>query len=307
MNQFIRTLAFISIALLLFPVSAENGTRVLMLGTGTPVPDSDRAGASVAVISQGKVFVFDAGGGMVQNAIAAREKLGIIELGVKPLDPIGICCLFFTHLHSDHTLDYVELANTLWWHRDAKLRAWGPIGLKSMTEGMYQLMAADIRIRTSGLQPVKHPDLYQVDVTEIDDGVVYEQDGVRIEAFSVPHGDIKPAFGYKITTPDKSIVISGDTSYSEKLLEMSKGVDLLIHEVISDKGLSTRSEFWQKYHKAAHTPTTLLAKLASKALPKKLVIYHALFYGTSEQELLEEIRSHYDGEVVLANDLDIFH
>ena len=306
MNQFIRTLAFISIALLSFPVSAENGTRVLMLGTGTPVPDSDRAGASVAVISQGKIFVFDAGGGMVQNAIAAREKLGIIELGVKPLDPIGICCLFFTHLHSDHTLDYVELANTLWWHRDAKLRAWGPIGLKSMTEGMYQLMAADIRIRTSGLQPVKHPDYYKVDVTEIDDGVVYEQDGVRIEAFSVPHGDIKPAFGYKITTPDKSIVISGDTSYSEKLLEMSKGVDLLIHEVISDKGLSTRSSFWQKYHRAAHTPTTELAKLASIAKPKKLVLYHALFYGTSGQELLEEIRSHYDGDVVLAKDLDIF-
>ena len=307
MYKFIQILAFISLTISSLFVCAENDTRVLMLGTGTPVPDSKRAGASVAVISQGRVFAFDAGAGMVQNAITARENLGITELGEKPLDPIGICCLFFTHLHSDHTLDYVELTNTLWWRRDAKLRAFGPRGLQSMTDGMYLLMTPDIKIRTSGLQPVKHPDYYQVDVTEIDEGIVYEEDGVRIEAFSVPHGDIKPAFGYKITTPDKSIVISGDTSYSEKLLEMSKGVDLLIHEVISDKGLSTRSEFWQKYHKAAHTPTTLLAKLASKALPKKLVIYHALFYGTSEQELLEEIRSHYDGEVVLANDLDIFH
>ena len=278
-----------------------------MLGTGTPVADAQRAGASVAVISQAKVFVFDAGGGMVQNAFAAREHLGVSELGTKKLDPVGICCLFFTHLHSDHTLDYVELANTLWWRRDEKLRAWGPIGLQSMTEGMYQLMQPDIEIRTSGLQPVKNADFYQVDVTEIIEGVVYEEDGVLIEAFNVPHGDIRPAFGYKITTPDKSIVISGDTSYSEKLLEMSRGVDILIHEVISDKGLSTRSEFWQKYHRAAHTTTTKLAKLASLAKPKKLVLYHALFYGSTEEELLEEVRSQYDGEVVLANDLDIFY
>lgn len=277
-----------------------------MLGTGTPVPDAKRAGASVAVIYKGRVFAFDAGGGMVQNAIAAREHPGISELGEKALDPIGICCVFFTHLHSDHTLDYAELANTLWWRREAKLRAWGPAGLQSMTEGMYQLMEADLKIRSSGLQPVTHPDYYQVDVTEISEGIVYEEDGVKIEAFDVPHGDIRPAFGYKVTTPDRSIVISGDTAYSEKLLEMARGVDLLIHEVISDKGLSTRSEFWQKYHRAAHTPTTDLAKLASEAKPGKLIVYHALFYGVSEAELLSEIQTHYDGEVILANDLDIF-
>lgn len=302
-NYFRNTYLVIVLTVLSLYSYADNGeTRVVILGTGTPVPDYTRSGPGVAVIHKGQAYVFDAGGGMVQRAIEARDKLGI-----KELNPTSICCLFFTHLHSDHTLDYVELVNTLWWRRDAKLRAWGPTGLKSMTEGMYQLMAADISIRTSGLQPVKHPDFYQVDVTEIDDGIVYKKDGVIIEAFSVPHGDIKPAFGYKISTPDKSIVISGDTSYSEKLLVMSKGVDLLIHEVISDKGLSTRSYFWQKYHRAAHTSTTMLAKLASKAKPKKLVLYHALFYGTSEQELLEEIRAHYDGEVVIANDLDVYY
>ena len=277
-----------------------------MLGTGTPVTDTKRAGASVAVIHAGKAYVFDIGAGAVRNIIRARQQLGIKELGSRPLDPPGVCCLFLTHLHSDHTLDYVELVNTLWWRRDEQLRAFGPAGLQDMSDGMYQLMQPDVKIRTSGLQPVKHPDFYRAQVTEIEGGFVFEENGIRIEAFDVPHGDIEPAFGYKVTTQDKSIVISGDTAYSETILEKARGVDLLIHEVISEKGLSTRSEFWQKYHRAAHTPASDLGRLAAVAKPGKLVLYHALFYGVSEDQLLNEVRAHYDGEVILANDLDIF-
>ena len=285
----VHAAALILVICVLFPGFTAAETKVLMLGTGTPVMDASRAGASVAIIHAGKSYVFDIGAGSVRNIVRAREALGIKELGTRPLDPPGVCCLFLTHLHSDHTLDYVELVNTLWWRRDEKLRAFGPSGLQGMSEGMYQLMAKDVKIRTSGLQPVKNPDFYRAEVTEIKNGFVFEEQGIRVEAFDVPHGDIKPAFAYKITTPDKSIVISGDTAYSEVLLEKAKGVDLLIHEVISEKGLSTRSEFWQNYHRAAHTPASELGKLASKANPGLLVLYHALFYGVSEKQLLDEL------------------
>lgn len=291
----------ILIAVLLPLTSATAETDVVILGTGTPVPDASRSGPGVAVIYNGEAYVFDAGGGMVQRAIEASERHGI-----EALYPTNIRHLFITHLHSDHTLDYPELASTLWWRRENQLMAWGPEGLAEMSNGMYEMMGRDISLRTSGKQPVINPDYYQVDVTEISEGVVLERDGLVIEAFEVPHGDIDPAFGYRVTTPDKTIVISGDTAYSEKLMKMAEGADLLIHEVISASALANLSDFWQSYHGSSHTLTTELAELASKARPKLLVLYHVLFYGASEESVMEEIRAGYDGDAVLADDLDIF-
>lgn len=285
------------------PTQAEldTKTRVVVLGTSTPVPDAHRAGPSIAVIHKGEAYLFDIGGGVVQNAIKARYKYDIPSLY-----PSQICCVFITHLHSDHTLDYVELAFTLWWRRREGLMAWGPVGLREMTENMYAMMAADTAIRTSGINPVENPEAYQIDVTEISEGIIFEKDDLAIEAFDVDHGEIKPAFGYLITTDDKTIVISGDTAYSAKVLEKARGVDLLFHEVISDTGLAKTSEFWQSYHRKHHTTASDLGRLASEAKPGKLILYHGLFYGVPEQLIVDEVRATYDGDVVLANDLDVF-
>jgi ribonuclease BN (tRNA processing enzyme) len=203
-------------------------------------------------------------------------------------------------------MDLVEAAYTMWWRRPHKLHAYGPAGLKEMVEGMAAMMAPDTRMRLSGAQPVEYPESYQVEVTEIRDGVVFEKDGFKIEAFSVSHGTIKPAFGYKVTANDRTIVISGDTAFSETLQEMATGVDILVHEVISDAGLEQNSAAFQAYHSQAHTPASELGRLASKAKPGLLVLYHGLYYGVPEARVLDEVRAHYGGEVVLANDLDIF-
>jgi ribonuclease Z len=276
-------------------------TQVVVLGTSNPVPDAHRAGPGIAVIHKGEAYLFDIGGGVVQNAIKARYKYDIPSLY-----PSQICCVFITHLHSDHTLDYVELAYTLWWRRREGLFAWGPVGLRDMTENMYEMMAADTAIRTSGINPVENPDAYRIDISEITEGIIFEKDDLTVEAFDVDHGGIKPAFGFRIVTDDKSIVISGDTAYSEKVLEKARGVDLLFHEVISDSGLSRTSEFWQSYHRQHHTTASDLGRLASEAMPGKLVLYHGLFYGVPEQLIVDEVRATYDGDVVLANDLDVF-
>jgi ribonuclease BN (tRNA processing enzyme) len=122
----------------------------------------------------------------------------------------------------------------------------------------------------------------------------------------VNHGEIEPAYGYRITTEDKTIVISGDTAYSEKVLQMSRGADLLFHEVISDSGLATTTEFWQEYHRSSHTVASDLGRLASEAQPGLVVMYHALFYGVPESNVVDEVESTYSGKVVLADDLDIF-
>jgi len=285
------------------PTQAEldKETQVVMLGTGSPLPDAHRAGPSIAIIHKGEAYLFDVGAGAIQNAVTARY-----QYDIPSLYPTQICCVFLTHMHSDHTMDYSELAFTLWWRRRAPLFAWGPLGLEQMTKGMVEMMAADTALRTSGSQPVRNPDAYKVNVTEIEEGIVFRKDDLTVEAIAVNHGEIKPAFGYRITTDDKSIVISGDTSLSEKLLEKSRDVDLLFHEVISDSGLARNTEFWQKYHRSSHTLASDLGKLASVARPGLLVLYHSIFYGVPEAIIVDEVQANYDGKVVLANDLDIF-
>ena len=284
-------------------VYAQEGTRVVVLGTGTPVPDYKRAGAGIAIIHKGQAYLFDAGKGVVQRAIEANQRLGIAEL-----EPININYLFLTHLHSDHIHDYSTLASSRWWSRENKLKVWGPVGLGSLTGYMNKMLEVEAAIRTRGTpkEIIKHLDGYQTIATEIHDGIVFKKDDLTIEAFTVPHGNIKPAFGYKITTADKSIVISGDTAYSEEIIRQARGVDLLFHEVISKKALLKFPETWQRYHEASHTTTDELAKLATQARPKKLVLYHILFMDTPEQALLDEVRSGYDGEVILPDDLDVF-
>jgi ribonuclease BN (tRNA processing enzyme) len=135
---------------------------------------------------------------------------------------------------------------------------------------------------------------------------VLEENGVRIEAFEVDHGDIRPAFGYRITTPDKTIVISGDTAYSARLVEMARGADILFHEVISEAGLKDLDAFWQKYHSSAHTTSSELARVANAVRPGLLVLYHVAFYGAPSDSALKEVQALYKGKVVMANDLDIF-
>lgn len=276
-------------------------TRVVVLGTGTPLPDAYRAGPSIAVIHKGESYLFDVGAGAVRQATIARYKHDIPSLY-----PTRICCVFLTHLHSDHTMDLPELAHTMWWRRSEALRAWGPAGLERVANGMLELIAIDAGLRINGPQPVANPDGFRVTTHTIAPGILLEKEDLVIEAFTVNHGDIEPAYGFRITTDDLSLVISGDTAYSEVIAEKARGVDLLFHEVISQQGLLLNSPDFQRYHNSVHTTSEELARLANIARPKLLVLYHGLFYGTEEQTVLDEIGAIYDGEVVLADDLDVF-
>lgn len=285
------------------PTQAEldTPTRVIMLGTGTPVPDTFRAGPSIAVVHKGESFIFDVGAGAVQNAVKARYKYDIPSLY-----PSHINHVFITHMHSDHVMDLSELSHTIWWRRPEQIKAYGPVGLKAMAENMAEMLDADVKTRMSGVQPIPNPEGYIVNVTEISPGIIYDKNGMTVEAFIVPHGDIKPAFGYKVTTEDLSIVISGDTADSTILREKAKNVDILFHEVISASGLAKSTQFWQNYHKTSHTSSVDVGKVAAAARPKKLVLYHGLHYGNPETEVVNEVAEYFDGDVHLANDLDIF-
>lgn len=274
-------------------------TEIVLLGTGTPYPDPNSSGPATAVVVDGRVFLFDAGAGVMRKLNAAKLPLS------------GPEAVFITHLHSDHTLGYADLILTSWIMRRAKpFPVYGPRGLQRMTNHLLAAYSEDIEIRTNGLEH-EVPGGYQVNVHEIQAGVVYERNGVRITAIAVHHGTWKHAFGYRIDTPDRSIVISGDASPSETLVKAAQGVDVLIHEVYSAAGLKPEDrpggKDWPQYCREFHTSDVELGALAARVQPKFLILDHTIRFGASDEELLGGVRrGGYAGKAVVGKDLDRF-
>jgi len=280
--------------LLLLCASAwAQDTRVILLGTGTPNPEPQRMGPSVAVVSADRVYLVDCGPGVVRRAV---------EAGLKTEQ---LTRVFVTHLHSDHTAGYPDLIltppNS---DRMEPLQAFGPPGLRAMTAHVLAAWKEDLAIRLHGMQPVSGRG-FQVEAHDVKPGEVYRDAGMRIVAFAVEHGEWKHAYGYRLEAPDKTIVISGDTTYSRNLIEAAKGCDILVHEVYSEKGLRSRTADWQRYHAAYHTSAPDVGRVAAEVRPKKLVLYHLLPMGQTPEEVLDEVRRHFAGEIVYGNDLDV--
>ncbi|NQU88661.1 MAG: MBL fold metallo-hydrolase [Mariniphaga sp.] len=276
-------------------------TKVVLLGTGTPNPDPEHSGGSVAIIIGTTSYIVDFGPGLVRQAAKMSPRYGgeFEALLMKNLK-IG----FLTHLHSDHTVGFPDFLLTPWVEgRNEPLKIFGPVGTKNLTDNILEAYNADIDYRLNGLEPANDKG-WRVRTKEFtNDGVIYKDSLVKVEAFKVEHGSWTNAFGFRFTTFDKTIVISGDTKPCENILKYSKGADILIHEVYSYSGWLKRNEFWQKYHRANHTSTYELGELASNAKPGKVVLNHMLFWGASEKELLKEISEKYEGQVICGRDL----
>lgn len=304
-TPFILRLSLLLGLLVLSPPSAYSQTAalrtsVILLGTGTPNADPDRSGPGVAVIVDSVAYLIDCGPGIVRRASAAAKKYGIKALEAKNLGHV-----FVTHLHSDHTIGLPDLLLTSWvLEREKPLQIYGPSGLKDMARYILLAYDADIQNRLDGLQPAT-PDGYKANVHEIADGIVYQDERVRVTAFHVDHGTWKESFGYRFDTPDRSVVVSGDCVPSPELLRFANGCDVLIHEVFSVEGFKRRPPEWQRYHAQSHTSTVQLEAIANQTKPGLLVLYHQLYWGVTDADLVNEIRgAGYVGPVVSGADLE---
>jgi ribonuclease BN (tRNA processing enzyme) len=280
---------------------AQPRSRVVMLGTGTPNADPDRYGPSVAIVVDETSYLVDFGAGVVRRAAAAERS------GIKALAAPKLTLAFATHLHSDHTLGLADLILTPWiLERPTPLTLYGPHGLRAMADHLVAAYAQDIRIRTQGGEPPHKYDATLVNVHEIAPGIVYHDDLVTVTAFAVKHGAWEEAFGYRFQTPDRTIVISGDTGPDSHVEDQCRRCDVLVHEVYSAAALAKRTKDWQAYHSRYHTSAPQLGAIASRAQPGLLVLYHQLMWTSTEDELLKEVQSTYAGKVVSAHDLDVF-
>lgn len=289
-------------------------TKLVLLGTGTPNACPNASGPASAVVVGDRAYLVDFGPGVVRQAARAYHQ------GIDALRPDLLTIAFCTHLHTDHTTGYPDLIFTPWvLERKSPLLVYGPKGIRHMTEHILAAYQTDIDFRIHGFEKANGIG-YQVKATEILPGIIYQDDRVTVEAFPVSHGTLE-SYGYKFTTADKTIVISGDTAPLEIVAEKAKNCDILLHEVEYTAGIAAREPKWQRYHQEVHTLSTDLAKVAQKACPKLLVTYHRIYHMNIQdnqknleyemawrcEKILEEIRdAGYDGSVVNGQDLDVF-
>jgi ribonuclease BN (tRNA processing enzyme) len=300
-----QTMHVLVIALLLFllPLTAfsqskilSSKTQIVMLGTGAPGWDPDRSGPATAIVVNGTPYLIDFGPGVVRRAGAAYRK------GVTALLPPNIRVAFLTHMHVDHTAGYPDLifSPAQDGGRKGPLEVYGPKGMKDMTTYILKAYKKESDVR------------YKVNAHDIEPGIVYKDENVTVRAFLVKHDDVQ-AFGYRFETPDRTIVISGDTTPTQSIIDNCNGCDVLIHEAYSMMTYNQVSPADQEKRKKLHTSSQELAEIASKAKPGLLILYHRSNLGggmgrlpNPEEILLKEIRKSYKGKVVTGHDLDIF-
>jgi ribonuclease BN (tRNA processing enzyme) len=277
-------------------------TQVVMLGTGTPYPDPARSGPATAIVVDDMPYLVDFGPGVVRRVMAAYQG-GVNAFGRAG---INIKTAFLTHLHSDHTMGYPDLIFTPWiMGRAEALTVYGPPGLKAMTEDVLRAWQIDI----SGRAPRSlHPDAWRPVAHEITPGTIYRNARVMVTAFPVHHHEMKDSFGFRFDTPDRSVVISGDTTPAPELIENARGCDVLIHEAYSMASYKRVTPDWQDFRRTHHTSSEELAVIAAETKPRLLVLYHCSNAGDLRgdmAELLREVRSLYSGDVIAGRDLDV--
>ena len=307
MMRISRILSLVLVAVSSVPVvtfAQTSRTQIVMLGTGTPIPDPDRMGSAVAIVVDSVAYLFDAGTGVVRRAAAAGRN------GIKAFAPATPKAqpapkfdrVFLTHLHSDHTLGLADVIFTPWIQgREAPLDIYGPPGTQHLVKGILDANAEDINERAHAFGGPPRNGWNSV-VHEIAEGEVFRDARITVTAFAVPHADWKYAFGYKVQTPDRTIVISGDTRPTDAIAKQCNGCDVLIHEVYGVNSKRTENNHFVN----GHTNAFELGELAARAKPKLLILNHQMNHGVSADDILGQIGTKYSGRVVWATDLAVY-
>ena len=270
---------------------------VTLLGTGTPKLRIERFGPSTLIEAGAEKLLIDCGRG------------GTIRLQQHGVLPRDVTALFLTHLHSDHIVGIPDQWLTGWLGgRTGPLRIWGPTGTKEMMANLEKAYQADIRFRIEDEK--LDPQGVAVRAEDIKEGLVYENDGVKVTAFDVDHGPaIKPALGYRIDYRGRSVVISGDTRFNENLIKFSKGVDLMVHEVAAAKEELIRKSEAVRRIIAHHTTPEEAGKVFERVKPKLAVYSHIALPADPSireltvQDLIALTRKTYAGPLEVGEDL----
>lgn len=285
------------------PPAVADEFRVTLLGTGSPAPDMRRFGPGVLVEAGGKKLLIDSGRGGTQRLRQAGLALGQVD------------AVFLTHLHSDHVVGLPDLWLTGWLQvpyaaRKGPFVVYGPTGTQGLMDGLARAFEWDIQARIADQK--LNPEVIRAQVTEVKEGVVYEQAGVKVTAIEVDHGELlKPAFGYRVDFAARSVTISGDTRFSENLIKHAEGTDLVIHQVAAVREELLANPVF-KVILSHHTKPDEAGTLFTRVKPRLAVYYHFVLLGAigtpavTEADVLEMTRKTYAGPLLIGEDLMAF-
>jgi ribonuclease Z len=267
--------------------------KVITLGTGSPLPEANRAGPAILVRAIGRDLLFDCGRGVLMRAAAAMT------------GPLAFDTVFLTHLHSDHVTDFNDIVTTRWAMSPTlnPLRVIGPVGTRRFVDRTIAALRDDI-----GYRIAHHGDLNWEPpcvVTEAGDGLVSDDGEVRITAAPTDHAPVRPTLGYRIDAGGKAVVIAGDTVPCEGLHRLCSGADVYVQTVIRRSLVEAipvpRMQDILGYHSSIQDA----AATATRAGVGVLVMTHLVpppQPGT-EDEWIAEAAEGFKGEIVLAYDL----
>lgn len=255
--------------------------EVVLLGTGTPLPEPERFGAAILVTVPGQALLFDAGRGAA------------IRLQQQHVPASDIRNVFLTHLHSDHVVGLPDVWLTGWvLGRQEGLHVWGPAGTDDMVAHLSRAFAEDVRVRQAPAEGLPRSGSELLGHV-IAGGVVYASGGVRVRAFPVDHGHVAPAFGYRVEDGDRAVVISGDAKWSPDLVRAAEGADVVLQAAwLSEAKATDPPERW------SIATAEEAGRIFAAAHPKLAVAYHCRDLSSIESS----VRSTYSGPFVLGRD-----
>jgi ribonuclease BN (tRNA processing enzyme) len=274
-------------------------TRLVLLGTaGGPTPKVGRAAPAQAIIVGDRMYLVDCGDGV------ARQ-LALAHLPIRELRAI-----FITHQHSDHNAGYGPLWLVGWTTGLQTIDAYGPPPLEKMTRLLLEAYAFDIetRIADEGRAPLA-PLIRAHDITTA--GEIFKDDRVRVTAALNKHPPIAHSFAYRFDTADRSIVISGDTAYSEAVIALAKGADVLVHEAMYrpywERADAPQPQTVRQHIIASHTDVEDVGRVAAAAGVKQLVLSHFVPSDppdvVTDEQWLTGAKKHYNGPITIGRDL----
>lgn len=280
---------------------AASDFKVTLLGTSTPNPLPDRFGPSTLVEAGSERLLFDCGRG-------ATIRLWQLKI------PLGTVKLFITHLHSDHTVGIPDLwltgfAPLPYGHRNAPFAVYGPKGTVEMMSYLEKAYQADIDNRREFI-PNFSPEQVAISAKDIEEGVVYDQNGVRVTAFHVKHANLKDAFGFRVDYRGHAVVISGDMAPNENFIKYARGADVVIHEVgVARPELVEKDGGVRQMLATHHSSPEDAARDFARIKPKLAVYTHFTrprrqdIPEVSIEEIISRTRAIYPGTLVAGEDL----
>jgi ribonuclease BN (tRNA processing enzyme) len=283
------------------PGAGAGGTRLILLGTGGgPRPNKLRNQSAWVIAVNKAYYVVDCGGGVSRQLLMADIPL------------TGLRHIFITHHHSDHNLEYGALIYNAWVSGfKGRIDSWGPRPLAGITGAFFETNKydIDIRIPDEGRPPLV-PMVTPHEITK--EGLVMEDDYVKVTAALVHHPPVVPSYAYRFDTHGRSIVFSGDTTPCDALVRLAEGADVLVHEVINREALSRlmarvpNADRLVGHIVDSHTTREDVGLIAKRAGVKTLVLTH--FVPSDDPSITDDmwidpVRANFSGRIIVSRDL----